>query len=809
MTKPSYSLKIICLSLLSALLIACGGGGGGGAASGGGGGGGGGSSAPTINFVTSGTITKYYFLGSLSFSNAATSPTNPNSTVSYTSSVPSVATVNQFTGDVSILTTGTTIITASVTAEGNYTAGSNSYTLVVTNEVPFTAWVGTNDTKVDLPTATSGLQFYSSTDKDCRGCAGNYSVSLSGTTVTDTVAKLNTTSYYTLERNGQPSDPAAVSQSRFSARKGHELITYQNRLWLIGGVGAGLQNDAWSSSNGEAWKQENSAAFNSGINDHQLIIDSNSKIRLIGGLIAGTTLNPNIYVGPVSPSWGATASLPGFGKRSGHQISTFNGKHWLTGGSTGATFITTLYTADTWTSTDGLIWTNASPGTSFTARRGHQTAEFNGKLWLIGGYNSGGYLNDIWSFNGSTWTQETATTAIFSARRDHRLITFNNKLWLIGGEDGSVLADIWSSSNGTAWTQETATAAFGPVFDHSLAVFNNRLWLAGGQISAGGTLSNEVWSSADGSTWILENSPSEFTGRSNVQATSFASKLWLFGGEAETTNNDIWSSTTGISWAEQSSSAAFTARTNHQIAELNNTLWLSSGQLTNANNANDIWSSSNGTDWTQATTSAAFPVRSGHQMLVDGAGQLWILGGWQGSSTYLDDAWSSPDGTTWTQHTASGDPQSFGERGYHQSVVYNGKLWVIGGYDGTLRKDDVWSFNTATNTWTQVTANAAFSARRKHEVVVFGGKMWLIGGEEFGGGSTPLNDIWSSTDGNTWAPEGNAEFPARHSHSVVEHGGELYLIGGIDANGKKLKDVWKSSDGISWRRAFSNSIVFQ
>jgi len=820
MINISHSFKIICLSLISALLIACGGGGGGTPSDGGGGTG---SGAPTINFAEAGPITEYQFLRSVDykFTNKATSPTNPNSTVSYSSSDTSVATVNEFTGEVTIPKNGdigTILITASVTAEGTYTAGSNSYTLIVTNEVPFSAWVGSNDTKVDLPAATSGLQFYSNPDRNCRGCAGGYSVNLTVTSFTDPTANLNDVTYFTLENDGQPSDPATVSQARFSGRFSHELIVFDNKLWLIGGFNDSAQTDIWSSSNGEVWTEETSDAFfvGAGIYDHQMINTNDIRMVLIGGRTAGLTLNSWLYSSPTSTGskWDVGADLKTlFGYRYDHQVSEFNGQYWITGGFDGSSNLN-----DTWSSADGLIWTQATPTAAYTARRQHQTAAFNGKLWLIGGHD-GNYLNDIWSFDGSSWTKET-DSAEFSARRDHKLIAFNDKLWLIGGFNnlagGGVLADIWSSSDGISWTQETAAAPFGPLYEHSIAVFNNRLWLTGGRPSAGLTpYSNEVWSSADGSHWILEDSPSEFTGRSNVQAHSLANKLWFFGGESDTTNNDIWSSTDGISWAEQDNSAAFSARTNHQIAELNGTLWLSAGQQADGDILNDIWSSNNGTDWTRQTDSAAFQTRNGHQMF-NSNGLLWIIGGRQDSSNYLDDAWSSSDGVNWTERTANGHPQSYGGRWDHQSVAYDDKLWVIGGRSKAGLKNDAWSFDTQTNSWTEATASAEFSARSKHQVIAFndgsGEKLFLIGGEELFGGSASvaLNDIWSSSDGINWSKQAtSAEFPARHSHRIIEHNDELFLIGGVDSDGNKLKDIWKSSDGVNWRRAFSNTIVFQ
>jgi hypothetical protein len=66
-------------------------------------------------------------------------------------------------------------------------------------------------------------------------------------------------------------------------------------------------------------------------------------------------------------------------------------------------------------------------------------------------------------------------------------------------------------------------------------------------------------------------------------------------------------------------------------------------------------------------------------------GQIWVLGGWGGS--YFNDVWSSSDGTNWTQVTPVA---SWGARSQFPAVVFNGQIWVLGGYNGGIL-NDVWS----------------------------------------------------------------------------------------------------------------------
>ena len=101
----------------------------------------------------------------------------------------------------------------------------------------------------------------------------------------------------------------------------------------------------------------------------------------------------------------------------------------------------------------------------------------------------------------------------------------------------------------------------------------------------------------------------------------------------------------------------------------------------------------------------------------------------------------TPLATDWIQTTANA---AFPARRNHTNVVYDGKMWVIGGMNGSL-DSDIWCSNDGA-TWTLATANAAFFWRNAHTSVVYDGKMWVIGGCPF----PSYNDVWYSTDGANW-----------------------------------------------------------
>src|SRR5579872_3072411 len=145
-------------------------------------------------------------------------------------------------------------------------------------------------------------------------------------------------------------------------------------------------------------------------------------------------------------------------------------------------------------------------------------------------------------------------------------------------------------------------------------------------------------------------------------------------------------------------------------------------------------------------SSSQFPQRYGFETVVYN-GALWIVGG-GGNSNNLNDVWTSTDGVHWTNllaDNASPGPGQFSRRTNHCTVSYNGALWVIGGYTGTAALNDVWKSTDGVH-WTNVLADNAsppstqFPERYTSSCLVYNGALWLLGG--YAGG--PLNDVWTS-----------------------------------------------------------------
>jgi len=102
--------------------------------------------------------------------------------------------------------------------------------------------------------------------------------------------------------------------------------------------------------------------------------------------------------------------------------------------------------------------------------------------------------------------------------------------------------------------------------------------------------------------------------------------------------------------------------------------------------------------------------------------------------------------------------------------------------------------------------NAEWSKRTYHQTVVFDDKIWLIGGgsylgEDANGRSIlgKLNDVWCSEDGVNWTEvTATAPFEPRFWFTMEVYRDRMWVLGGISQEHKNIGDVWYSKDGSDW-----------
>ena len=190
-----------------------------------------------------------------------------------------------------------------------------------------------------------------------------------------------------------------------------------------------------------------------------------------------------------------------------------------------------------------------------------------------------------------------------------------------------------------------------------------------------------------------------------------------------------------------------------------------------------------GASWQQSTALADWTARCCHSSVVFD-NRIWVLGG------NYNDVWSSSNGSDWEQAT---DDAGWAARQYHTSIAFDNKMWVLGGNDGSRKNDVLFSINGSD--WEQATASADWTARYGHTSVVFDNKIWVLGGSD----GSNKNDVWSSINGSDWEQAtDSAGWTGRWFHTSVAFDNKIWVLGGSPNGIHRLNDVWSSLDGTSW-----------
>jgi len=611
----------------------------------------------------------------------------------------------------------------------------------------------------------------------------------------------------------------------FAPRTQAAGLVFNGRMWVIGGAWA---MDVWSSLDGHNWVQATgSPGFDEYLGVSGMVF--NNKMWLLDADDQGY-----LRTSGNGRSWSRADGKPPFSGRAGQACVTFKNKMWAIGGGLFSDY--PCYN-DVWSSNeDGTSWTQVSAAAPFSARTGHACVVLNDKLFVIGGSN----CHDIWSSeDGTSWTLVTDAPE-FGQRMNHSALVYDGKIWVVGGRAGDVsntqvlFSDIWNSSDGKTWDKVADTTALGARYGQVGLVFNDALWILGGVDQTDEMLEyeglNDVWRSTNGKDWTrVDDSPPRFSPRFAHTSLVYADKMWVIGGfnwldynqglSTSAFMNDVWRSSDGTTWTQATAHADFWLRSNHTSLVFDQKMWVIGGQTqygtpnfsTQAigDKLNDVWSSTDGIKWNQATAGAAFPLRSKHTSLVFND-KMWVIGG-EGGVPYnppqsLADVWQSSNGVDWTQTTDNAFPGFISGRWGHSSVVYDNKMWVIGGawnfprYGSSSRNllNDVWSSSDGTS-WTCVTPATSFPPRCGHTSLVYDGKMWVLGGNWWTTSDwsslNTYNDAWWSTDGVHWtqaAPAGPDFIPRMFPSSLVFNNRMWILGAGTYNYGAFLNDVWAS-----------------
>lgn len=167
-------------------------------------------------------------------------------------------------------------------------------------------------------------------------------------------------------------------------------------------------------------------------------------------------------------TWTRISTAAPTADKSLYHFASYGGAIYIFGGqqtlNTPATAV-----SEVWKSTDdGVTWTRLTDG-PWAGRCGPSSPSlvYGGFLWLIGGAKyatlqaSRTYYNDVWKFDGTTWTQVLADGhAQWTGRHYHGLVIHHSKMWIIAGFALASASlgetDAIYSSDGATWTKIAA-----------------------------------------------------------------------------------------------------------------------------------------------------------------------------------------------------------------------------------------------------------------------------------------------------------------------------------------------------------------
>ena len=380
-----------------------------------------------------------------------------------------------------------------------------------------------------------------------------------------------------------------------------------------------------------------------------------------------------------------------------------------------------------------------------------------------------------------------------------------------------------SAKRAYAWQKTTSAAPFGPRDGAGGIVHAGKMWLVGGWNGERFPLqtANDVWSSTDGAAWTRERDntylsrptfdyTNDWEGRHFAGYLSFGGSMWIVGGDPNQGHyqTDVWKSTDGRTWTRTD---AFAPRQPYSTLDTDPDS-PTFGTL--------VWNPrARASEESQFGMRALHVVGVlGDRMLVLGGQRIaqYVNPDWPGRpAKILDDVWSSRDGVTFSEAAKVGP--RWAPRGLvSEAVEHDGRLWLVGGgalddpgAGATKReyRNDVWSTRDGA-AWERSPGEAPFSPRIWHNVKVFDGRLWVLcgyDGSEPGAGrmADNLADAWYSADGTNWYEASPpAGFVPRHAATAWAHAGSLFVGSGNaigpdpaapSGPGVWYADVWKLS----------------
>lgn len=547
----------------------------------------------------------------------------------------------------------------------------------------------------------------------------------------------------------------------------------RGRMIMFGGTSncqCGTMGDTqeWNGSNWSTLSISGSAP--SARREHAMVYDtSRSCIVMFGGYDSNSTLCDDVWElsGTTWSQITPTGARPTARRQHAMCFDPIRGTTVLFGGID----TSGLAQADQW-SWDGLAWTQATLGANAPSARSLHAMTFDaqaGRVALFGGAtNSSGHSNELWRWDGSTWSLATQTGNWPSARSGHGMAYDpTRRVTVLHGGSGTQgwQQDTWIH-DGANWSQVTSN---NNSYQSPMAFDANRgkVLMHNGYTPYHGCINTtqEIASSASNpSVGYTQVSTGNTPRYPYLHATAPLPQggLVMFGGLSYSAPLPVltyeWQQG---SWSKVYSLLNPSTRSEHTLTldpvRSNNLMF--GGMNPNGVVLNDTWTYANG-QWQNIPQPQGPTARYGHRMCFDSArSEALLFGGRDSAGSDLGDFWSW-NGAAWSQKSVALRPAAR----YRHGLAFDSRRSVAvlyGGTDSNVVRLDTWEWDgtawsikspsttlgicTASNAQARFGFGMAYEPRSER-VVLFGGNSPSI--------NPYSNDLWS-WDGQNWQQHSN------------------------------------------------------
>jgi hypothetical protein len=296
-----------------------------------------------------------------------------------------------------------------------------------------------------------------------------------------------------------------TEEAAFAARDGAGALTFNDRMWLLGGWNPGdkvnfpkiCNSEVWSSADGAVWNLEVLSAPWEGRHTAGYVVHD-GKMWIVGGDCNQGHYQPDVWNTTDGVNWSLVNGNVPWGQRALHYTVAFKDKIWIMGGQTMPAFAPAeeLFYNDVWCSTDGATWERLLEHAPWSVRgMVGGSVVFNDRIWLLGGgtYDTPkiptrNFYNEVWSTaDGINWEQHASGP--WASRQYHDVAVFDDKMWVMEGYSLGVgnRNDVWYSADGTNW-HEVPDTPWAPRHAASVFVYDDALWMV-----AGNNMTPDVW----------------------------------------------------------------------------------------------------------------------------------------------------------------------------------------------------------------------------------------------------------------------------------------------------------------------------